>query len=578
VKIVQLLQGSESWHAHRASHWNASDAPAMLGVSPYKTRAALLRELATGIGAEVDAATQQRFDDGHRFEALARPLAEKIIGEELYACVGVDGRYSASFDGLTLMGDTAWEHKTLSESLREAILRAEAGEDITGADLPEMYRAQMEHQCMVSDAQRVLFMATRWEGDQVAEQLWCWYTPDPELRERIIAGWAQFERDLANYQPEPIEAPKPIGRTPETLPSLRIEARGMVTASNLNEFREHAMLVLSGINRTLKTDEEFADAEQAVKWCSVVEDRLEAAKANVLGQMADVDAVCRTIDDVAAETRRIRLELDRLVKAEKESRKAELVRAGVDALAAHYADMNRSLGEYAIALDTMRSAEIGASIRGLKTLASMRDKIDAAVAAAKIQASQTAERVRACIALLPTHPDHAILFPDRVQLCRTKQPEDLAMLVAHRIGEHKRREEERERARQQREVEEAERLREKIRQEEEAKARAEFERGQAVLREEEENVRREDEERRSTPAAPVHIQPKPAAPESRIKLGDINAAIAPLSIDAKGLAQLGFPHAATDKAAKLYAESSFEAILSALAKTIARADLRRKAA
>jgi predicted phage-related endonuclease len=143
----------------------------MLGVSPYKTRAALLRELATGIGAEVDAATQQRFDDGHRFEALARPLAEQIIGEELYACVGVDGRYSASFDGLTLMGETAWEHKTLSESLREAILRAEAGEDITGADLPEMYRAQMEHQCMVSDAQRVLFMATRWEGDQVAEQL-----------------------------------------------------------------------------------------------------------------------------------------------------------------------------------------------------------------------------------------------------------------------------------------------------------------------------------------------------------------------------------------------------------------------
>lgn len=111
-----------------------------------------------------------------------------------------------------------------------------------------------------------------------------------------------------------------------------------------------------------------------------------------------------------------------------------------------------------------------------------------------------------------------------------------------------------------------------------AKARAEFERGQAILREEEENVRREDEERKATPAAPVRIQPKQAAPESRIKLGDINAAIAPLSITADGLAQLGFPHVATDKAAKLYDEASFEAILSALAKTIARADLRREAA
>lgn len=576
MKTVSLIQGSADWHTHRRSHWNASDAPAMLGVSPYKTRAQLLRELATGIGAEVDAATQRRFDDGHRFEALARPLAEQIIGEELYACVGVDGRYSASFDGLTLMGETAWEHKTLGESLRDLLPMAE-DEDFSGLDLPEHYRAQMEHQCMVSGADRVLFMATRWEGDQVAEQLWCWYTPDPELRERIIAGWAQFERDLADYQPEPAEAPKPIGRTPETLPSLRIEARGMVTASNLEEFRAHALAVLGGINRTLKTDEDFADAEQTVKWCSGVEDRLEAAKANVLGQMADVDAVCRTIDDVAAETRRIRLELDRLVKAEKESRKGELVRAGVDAVAAHYAAINATLGEHAIPVPPL-SGNIGASIKGLKTLASMRDKIDAAVADEKIHASQTAERVRACIALLPTHPDHAILFPDRVQLCRTKQPEDLAMLVAHRIGEHKRREEERERARQQREVEEAERLREQIRKEEEAKARAEFERGQAILREEEENVRREDEERRSTPAAPVHIQPKPAAPESRIKLGDINAAIAPLSITADGLAQLGFPHIATDKAAKLYDEASFEPILSALAKVIARADLRREAA
>lgn len=59
---------------------------------------------------------------------------------------------------------------------------------------------------------------------------------------------------------------------------------------------------------------------------------------------------------------------------------------------------------------------------------------------------------------------------------------------------------------------------------------------------------------------------------------DINAAIAPLSITADGLAQLGFPHVATDKAAKLYDETSFEPILSALAKVVARADLRRGAA
>lgn len=36
--------------AHRAQHHNASEAPAMMGCSPYKTRAQLVREMATGIG------------------------------------------------------------------------------------------------------------------------------------------------------------------------------------------------------------------------------------------------------------------------------------------------------------------------------------------------------------------------------------------------------------------------------------------------------------------------------------------------------------------------------------------------
>ena len=48
-----LIQGSAEWHAFRRQHYTASDAPAMLGISPYKTRAELLREKATGITPEI---------------------------------------------------------------------------------------------------------------------------------------------------------------------------------------------------------------------------------------------------------------------------------------------------------------------------------------------------------------------------------------------------------------------------------------------------------------------------------------------------------------------------------------------
>lgn len=574
MKTVDLIQGYPEWHAHRRAHWNASDAPAMMSASPHKTRAQLLRELATGLTPDVDAATQRRFDDGHRFEALARPLAEKIVGEDLFPCVGVEGRYSASFDGISLMEDVVFEHKSLNADLRSIMDRAE----FTGADLPEHYRVQMEQQCMVSGAGRVLFMATRWEGDELAEQLWCWYTPDPALRARIIAGWARFEHDLANYQHDPVETPKPVGRAPETLPALRIEARGMVTASNLAEFKSHALAVLGSINRTLTTDDDFANAEQTVKWCAGVEDRLEAAKANVLAQMADVDAVCRTIDDVAAEARRIRLDLDRLVKAEKEARKTELVRAGVDAVRAHYAEINATLREHAIGVSAGIAGDIGASIKGLKTLSSMRDKIDAAIASAKISASQNAERVRACIAVLDEHAEHVRLFADRVQLCAVKQPEDLRNLAAARIAEHKRLDEERERERQRLEAERAAREEQRVREaEERGRQMAEI----AAQRQMEAKTKPADDiSSNGNPTPESFVQP-PAAHHfadvnkmvgARIKLGDINAAIAPLSITCDGLMQLGIQPVAIDRAAKLYAVDDLPRIYGALRTVIRNAE------
>lgn len=69
MTVHDVQQGSPEWHALRAQHFCASEAAAMMGVSPYMTRSELLRQKATGIIPEVDAATQRRFDDGHATEA-----------------------------------------------------------------------------------------------------------------------------------------------------------------------------------------------------------------------------------------------------------------------------------------------------------------------------------------------------------------------------------------------------------------------------------------------------------------------------------------------------------------------------
>lgn len=565
---VDLIQGTPEWHAHRASHFNASDAPAMMGCSPYKTRSQLLREFATGATIEHDAATLQRFADGHRFEDLARPLAERIIGEDLYPCVGVDGKFSASFDGLTLLEDKAFEHKSLNDDLRLAMPL-----DGTDACLPLHYQVQMEHQAMVSGAERVLFMASKWAGDELVEERHCWYIPNPELRAKILAGWAQFEADVAAYEPAPEAAPVATGRAPDQMPALRIEVTGMVTASNLAEWKEQAIAVFQGISTELVTDQDFADAETTVKWCGSIEEQLKAAKQHALSQTQSIDLLFKTIDAIAEEARSKRLALEKRVKTRKDERRTEIGNAARRAVQQHVLAINETLGEHAIPMPATLIADIGDAMKGKRSFASMQEAVDAVAANAKVDSSQSAERIRANIRVMEKEVGtHAALFPDRVQLCSTKSAEDLRNLMAARISQHQQAEQERLNAE-----------REKIRKEEEARAQkaaadaAAAE--QAAQAAKTAAPEQQPEPVASAPAAapaPAPVRSAPTAVASapapsaaprevvKIKLGQVVDLIAPLKIDAEGLRQLGFEPVSTERGSKLYDASQIDAMRGAM--------------
>lgn len=565
MRTVNLIQGTPEWHAHRASHFNASDAPAMMGCSPYKTRSQLLREFATGATIEHDAATLQRFADGHRFEDLARPLAERIIGEELYPCVGVIGKYSASFDGLTLLEDKAFEHKSLNDDLRLAM--PVDGDD---ACLPLHYQVQMEHQAMVSGADRVLFMASKWSGDDLVEERHCWYTPNPELRAKIVAGWAQFDADVLSYDPAPVAEPVAAGRAPDQMPALRIEVTGMVTASNLAEWKEQAIAVFQGISTELVSDQDFADAEKTVKWCGDIEDQLKAAKQHALSQTQSIDLLFKTIDDIADEARSKRLALEKRVKTRKDERRTEIGNAARRAVQQHVLAINETLGEHAIPMPATLIADISDAMKGKRSFASMQEAVDTVAANAKVDASQSAERIRANIRVMEMEVGtHAALFPDRVQLCSTKSAEDLRNLMAARISQH-----------QQAEQKRLDDEREKIRKEEEARAqkKAADDAAAAAAEQAAQVAQPAAAEQQPGPVAAaaaavrtaptaVASAPAPAAAARevvKIKLGDINARIAPLSISADGLAMLGFKPINATGAAKLYDQAQFPAMCRAM--------------
>lgn len=563
MNTIELIQGSPEWHAHRAQHFNASDAPAMMGVSPYKTRSQLLHEMATGIAPDVDPATQRRFDDGHRFESLARPLAEAIIGEDLFPVTGTNGRYSASFDGLTMLGETAFEHKTLNNELRHAPFYQGSGDD-----LPLHYRVQMEQQLMVSGAERVLFMASRWDGDTLVEERHCWYASDPALRAQIVAGWEQFERDLADFAPTAKAAPVVVSPV-ETLPAVSVKVDGaLAIVSNLPDFGAALRSFIEKIPAQPSTDQEFADTEAACKALKKAEEALDAAESNALAQLADVDTMRRLVADFKALARTTRLQREKLVAQRKESIKGEIVAAGVAALGKYIVELNAAMPD-----DYMPKvpADFGGCIKGLKSVDSIRNAVDTELARAKIEAAQVANRIHANVKTLK---ESGLVVHDAAALV-LKQPDDLAAVIAQRIAAEKAKEEaQRERIR----AEEAARLvRESEAAEEMARKREQEEadriaRARAPLTAEESDISRGMTG--SNPLTPqqcanrilsaVLPEVKKADDGARITLGQINERLAPVSISVAGLSELGFDPVAVVKSARMYRESDFRAICQAI--------------
>ena len=420
MKIHNVAQGSAEWHALRANYHTASEAPAMMGVSKYQTRTDLLAQKKTGITPDVTPSQQFIFDKGHATEALARPLTEALIGEELYPIVGTKGNLLASMDGATMLGETLFEHKLWNESV---VAQVKAGE------LAPHYYWQLEQQLLVSGAERVIFVCSDGTEENFVHME---YRPVAGRATQLVDGWKQFEADLANF--EMANAPSiVVGKAPDELPALRIELTGMVTASNLKVFEDSALAVIDSVKTTLSTDQDFADAKKAVKWCSDVEEAVAAAKKQALSQTQSIDELFSSLDRISAHARETRLKVDKLVKAQELLVKTTIKQKAEIALASHIAAINKTLGK--VTLPHVVSDFAGA-MKNKRTIASLQDSVDTELARAKIDASQAADSIRLNLtSLAELAVDHAFLFSDVQQLV-TKANDDLVTLIKFRISEH----------------------------------------------------------------------------------------------------------------------------------------------
>ena len=430
-QLQNIEPNTPEWLAYRLSHFNASDAAAMMNCSPHKTRDQLIHEIYIGGKVEeTDRFTQRLYDRGHAVEAVALPAACAIAGVDFASAVASNDVLSASYDGLDFMETVAWENKNLNAELRRVL----SVPGVTGADLPLMYQVQMEHQDAVCETiERTLFTGSELLPDgTLGEVLHCWYTPSLDLRAAILAGWKQLEADVAAYVPVEI-VERATARVMVDLPVPAVEVRGEIAlTSDIARYETIARQFIAQIPAKPETDQEFADAKEGAKKLRDAAKRVRENNVNVLSRISAVGEFTRTASALADVMDKAALGFEKAVTLQEKAVREKICLEGKIALDQHVAELNDSLGR--IYLRNI-AADFATAIKGKRTIESVQNAKNSALAEAKMAATKTATTVRANLNFLEAEAKgFENLFHDLATLA-LKPTEDFEAMARFRVVE-----------------------------------------------------------------------------------------------------------------------------------------------
>ena len=178
-RIERLHQNTHEWHRWRMQGIGASDAPVIMGETPFKTPRKLW-SIKTGRRQEDPAGPAAR--RGRELERFARHAYERQTGIQMEPLCLVHEKFQwmrASLDGLSFDGSTLLEIKC-PLSLRD---RASAQE----GRIPSQYHAQLQHQLEVSGAERAHYWSFHGTDGILIE-----IRPDREYAKRLVEAESAF--------------------------------------------------------------------------------------------------------------------------------------------------------------------------------------------------------------------------------------------------------------------------------------------------------------------------------------------------------------------------------------------------
>jgi len=184
-----MEQGSQEWHDLRRTRIGSSDAPIIMGASPWKTAYELWFEKVTGATQEQTPAMAR----GVALEESARQRFQEKMGIMMMPKVVVSQKNAwqmASLDGISFDGTSILEIKHAN---REVFERAKQG------DLPDYYNIQIQHALDTTGAAKCYYVVSDGEKDAYVEVF-----PDQDLIKEIREENEKFYEYLMSKEPPPL--------------------------------------------------------------------------------------------------------------------------------------------------------------------------------------------------------------------------------------------------------------------------------------------------------------------------------------------------------------------------------------